>query len=459
MGRVSEMPNRAKITIAALAAAGAVLALAVGLYFGFRLITGRGLGFGLWRVKHLGLALLNSRRVKASGDGDATSVIFLHHSTGNNLIEQGDVREQLTAAGYEFWDHNYNPIGLRDPAGAFTGYSYRIPSDNTDPDGLARIFSRRVYPLPVNALSGLLQHDVIVFKSCFPASNITSDAQLRQYKDWYLGMRDVMDRHPDHLFVVLSPPPLNPAATTPEAAARARAFADWLTSDAYLAGHPNVAAFDFFDALAEDDPAAPDANMLRAAYRDGEDSHPNAAANAAVGPMFVAAIEAAVEGLKLESNLTDPLSSATLVKCWLDSIDRGRGLGLHRRLHHTLKDHIAPRTCRWILQGMQPIAARLTTVVAPVATGLCSLAFGSRWRRFRKSFWVCSSSSLWSSGSPIASPPHPSAVNPLHPVPPLPPVPPFSLQPSAPISPTMPTGRSRCMASSNSPSRSGRRQR
>ena len=154
-----------------------------------------------------------------------------------------------------------------------------------------RIFAQRVYRLPLNALSGLLQHEVIVFKSCFPASNITSDAELQQRKDWYLGMRDVMDAHPDRVFVVMSQPPLNPAVTTPEVAARARAFADWLTSDDYLEGHPNVYAFDFFDNLAEDDPSSPEVNMLRAEYRpDGEDSHPNQVANAAVGPIFAKAV-------------------------------------------------------------------------------------------------------------------------------------------------------------------------
>lgn len=293
MRRVSKMP-RLKVAIIAVAGLVIVLVAALGLLVGFRLLTGRGLGFGLWHVKHLGLALLDSRSVTATSKGDYTNVIFLHHSTGNNLIEHGGVRELFTEAGYDFWDHHYNPTGLRDPSGQLTGYSYRIPGDNTDPDGLVRLFDQGVYPWPLNALSGLLQHEVIAFKSCFPASNITSDVQLQQYKAWYLGMRDVMDRHPDRVFVVMSPPPLHPAATTPEAATRARAFADWLTSDAYLAGHPNVFAFDFFDHLAEDDPAAPDYNMLRGGYRrDGQDSHPNQRANQVVGPAFAEAVIAA----------------------------------------------------------------------------------------------------------------------------------------------------------------------
>lgn len=246
----------------------------------------RGRGFGLWRLAHLGRALLDSATVSGDSEGRFTNVVFLHHSTGANLIEQGGVREVFQAAGYDFWDHGYNSTGLRRPDGSFASYSYRIPDDNTDPDGLARLFDQRTYGLPWNAFSGLLQHEVIAVKSCFPTSQIDSDEQLSQYKAWYLAMRDVMDTHPDKLFVVISPPPLNPAATDAAAAARARAFAEWLNSDEYLSGHSNVATFDFFDSLAEDDPALPDYNMLRAAYRDGSDSHPNQVANEIVGPQF-----------------------------------------------------------------------------------------------------------------------------------------------------------------------------
>jgi hypothetical protein len=293
MGKDSSNTGHAKMGRVAAIALVVTLVLMLVIQQGFRLLTGRSLGLGLWRIKHLGLAILDHKSVIDLNHGAYTNVVFLHHSTGANLISQGRVRERFTEAGYDFWDHHYNQTGLSRPDGSKAGYSYRIPDDNTDPDGLADIFAQPVHALPLNALSGLLQHKVIVFKSCFPASSIVSDEQLEQYKEWYLGMRDTMDAHPDRVFVVMSPPPLNPVATTPEAAARARAFADWLTSPEYLDGHPNVYAFDFFDQLAEDDPAAQDYNMLRASYRDGEDSHPNQAANETVGPIFAKAVIAA----------------------------------------------------------------------------------------------------------------------------------------------------------------------
>ena len=251
-------------------------------------------GRGLWGLVQAKISWA-SNTVKAvqdrdaiSSDGDLTNIIFLHHSTGRNLVHQGRVRELLSEAGYEFWDHDYNDEGLTRPDGTSVGYSYSVPDDNTDPDGLARIFSQRRYSLPLNTFSGLMQHEVIVFKSCFPVSQITSEAQLAQYKTYYLQMRDVMDQYPDHLFIVLSPPPLNPAATDAEAAGRARAFAEWLGSDDFLSGQTNVVTFNFFDHLAEDDSSSADYGTLREGYRRKErDSHPNEIANQTIGPLLV----------------------------------------------------------------------------------------------------------------------------------------------------------------------------
>ncbi len=265
----------------------AVLALAVVLGLGLR---GRGLRMAVVHRLH---ALADHDDVASTGDWD--NVIFLHHSTGRNLIQQGGVRERLTAAGFQFWDHDYNYEGLIGPDGQRTGYSYGIPDDNTNPDGLARLLAQPAYERPWNAFSGLLQHDVIALKSCFPASDIASDEQLAQYQEWYVGMRAVMARHPEHIFIVVTPPPLNPTATDAETAARARAWADWLGSDEFLAGHSNVLTFDLFDRLAEGDPSSPDYNMLRADYREGEDSHPNRRANETIGPQFADFIVAAVE--------------------------------------------------------------------------------------------------------------------------------------------------------------------
>jgi len=233
---------------------------------------------------------------------DLTNLFFLHHSTGQGIIE-GGVRDAVAAYNqahgthFEFWDHGYNGDGLTDADGNATGTSYNIPDDNTDPDGLYRLWCGADAEAVAARSQILDHHGVIAFKSCFPASAIPDAATLQQREDWYLEMRDVFDQHQDRVFVVMSTPPLHRLATNATEAANARAFADWLKSGAYLSGHPNVRCFDLFDLLAKADDGTATANMLRYEYEGdhhGDDSHPNALANQTVAPLFAQAlIEAA----------------------------------------------------------------------------------------------------------------------------------------------------------------------
>lgn len=249
-------------------------------------------------IKSVGMSILDSPRVNSYNHGQFTNVIFLHRSTGSNLIEQGALRQKLSAAGFWLSDHGYNEEGLRTPNGTWTGYSYRLPGNGTDPDGLANIFAQPVLPLPVNTFSALLQYEVIAFKSCFPNSNIRSDEQFGRFQKYYRSIRERAEQYPDKIFILLTTPPLNPAETDAAAAARARAIANWLQSDEFLQGHPNFFVFDLYGYLAEKDATAPDANMLAQVYRDGTDSHPNRVANERIGPIFVDFVTQAVQSYR-----------------------------------------------------------------------------------------------------------------------------------------------------------------
>ena len=246
---------------------------------------------GLTLCVLLGLLTLSlALTVGRPGLAQTTRIIFLHHSCGENLINQGGVREGLTAEGYEFYDHGYNGDGLRLADGSYTGTNFDVPGDNTDPDGFATIFAQLLHDPPDNTFSHLMQYDVIALKSCFPVSNIGDDYQLDEYKSHYLSIRDRLDQYPDKIFVIVTQPPQVPANSDPAEGARARAFADWLESDGYLAGHPNVFVFDFFGLLAGDD------DFLRPEYRvDEYDAHPNERANREIGPRFVAFIGQAIQ--------------------------------------------------------------------------------------------------------------------------------------------------------------------
>lgn len=222
-------------------------------------------------------------------------ILFMHHSTGQGLIWQGQVRELFTALGYEFWDHGYNDEDLADASGAALGVDWDVPGDNTDPDGWYAIFNQPVTDPPANTFSHMLDYDVILFKSCFPSSNISDEAMFQDYQRYYLSIRAVIDQHPDTLFIPFTTPPLVPNETDAAAAARARRWAEYLTSEQYRGDRANLAVFDFFSLLA-------DANgYLRAEYRgDAWDSHPNALANQTIGPLLVQFVDQAVRAFMPE---------------------------------------------------------------------------------------------------------------------------------------------------------------
>ncbi len=249
------------------------------------------------RLSFLFLALLPFvLLIPASAEEDPTiRVLFMHHSTGGGLIWQGGLREGLADYSLELWDHGYNDEGLTDGSGVNLGINWEVPDDNTDPIGWYTIFNQDVTDPPENTLSHMLEFPVILFKSCFPSSNIESDAQFEEYRDYYLSIRDVIDQYPDHLFIPFTTPPLVPNATSPEAAARAREWAAYLTSDEYSEGRTNLVVFDFFSALADDD------GYLRAEYRVDEwDSHPNEVANQEAAALLVEFIASAVEKFDFE---------------------------------------------------------------------------------------------------------------------------------------------------------------
>jgi hypothetical protein len=209
------------------------------------------------------------------------SLLFLHHSCGTNLLRDG-LRELLQANNYEVHEAGYgDAIG-----------------EHTDPGDFIRTFGEQYEEVKGWDLPPGRQHDVIMFKSCYPACAIASEAMLQQYKDWYAPILKVFQAHPEKLFVPLSPPPLNPNGKMYQAdqAVRARAFADWLTSE-YGADVPNVFPFDLFGAIADRETHGTRTEFQRA-DRPG-DSHPNEVANRTAATALVPLLNRAVRAARL----------------------------------------------------------------------------------------------------------------------------------------------------------------
>lgn len=245
------------------------------------------------------ISFLNDKKER-----DIFRILFIHHSTGRRLINQGRIRNLLetynkkNGKNIEFWDHDYNRIGLVNNHGVRVGYSFEIPSDNTDPDGLEILFTQQVASNPpTTPLSKVLLFDAIVFKSCFPVSAIQSEEQLEKYKQHYQNIRSALITFPTKLFVCMTPPPLVPlkipvfvpAWTNTIDAKRARKFANWMKSEDFLQDSTNIVTYDFFDALASKENSIRSPNTLLPEYRGflGLDSHPNIKANRTIGPLFL----------------------------------------------------------------------------------------------------------------------------------------------------------------------------
>jgi len=181
---------------------------------------------------------------------------FIHHSTGE-IYWNGGMEKALVDAGYEtaapWWDPETNPPDF------YNGF--------TDP----------------NQWDLLKPYSIIIFKSCFPASDITSDEMLEEYKTYYNQLYEIYEKYPDKLFVPLSTPPLLKNHTTAEAAQRALAFEDWLVGE-YKDKYPghNLAPFKLHSLLSDSE------GFLKSDFIASEDDdHPNANSGAVVGPALV----------------------------------------------------------------------------------------------------------------------------------------------------------------------------
>ncbi|MBN1955561.1 MAG: DUF11 domain-containing protein [Anaerolineae bacterium] len=253
-----------------------------------------------------------------AGDGyhpDSDDLVFIHHSCGANWLGNS-LHAALLAKEYV------------DERNDIT-YGVDLPADAGRPDSLAPVPGETTdmchWILWFNDyLEGVREHDtedgfnrIIMFKSCYPMSNVTGDGvepgdpfdyerTLANYRAvyrhpagpgntythngyTYRPLEDILAAHPETLFIPVTAPPRHYApvdATTDEEAHRARLFNDWLKNDwldSYNAAHPgldNVAVFDWFDFLAYADNHPDHPNRLRAEYGgESGNSHPNDYAN------------------------------------------------------------------------------------------------------------------------------------------------------------------------------------
>ncbi|MBU2103045.1 MAG: SGNH/GDSL hydrolase family protein [Candidatus Omnitrophota bacterium] len=222
-------------------------------------------------------------------------LLFIHHSCGENWLADG-LRDALQGKGIEVHDATYG-----DAIGEDTDVCHWYPKFKGQ---LEQIFTFDAHP--DTYYQDASQNDIIMFKSCFPNSDITDEGNIEtataedcektmaSYKASYNALVDIFAAHPDKLFIIVTAPPLLARETSPAAAGRARQFNAWLTTE-YLSNYReksrlhNVVVFDFFSVLADDK------GFLRKDLASNPgDSHPSAGANKKATELFLPFLDSAI---------------------------------------------------------------------------------------------------------------------------------------------------------------------
>lgn len=235
--------------------------------------------------------------------GKYISIIYLHHSTGNGIWRGGVLP----------WFIQYN---------AENGTNYRI-IERAFPSG--KPYKWKNYPFDYwniwvkNAgykpymeeptLETLTQlFDVIVFKHCFPVSNIKADTgnpditseekTLENYKLQYAALKKKLREFPENRFIVWTGAALVKNNTNEENAKRAKEFFEWVKNDWDEKGD-NIYIWDIWELETEG------GIYLKGEYaRSADNSHPNTEFNKITAPLIAKRIVDVIEGRGDSSPIT-----------------------------------------------------------------------------------------------------------------------------------------------------------
>jgi hypothetical protein len=226
--------------------------------------------------------------------GSTINLIFIHHSVGENWLNNG-LTAALNASQYHVADTTYGWTGGG-------GVDYGSHTDTTDwPTWFTNTAMNLVYDeMDVMTASNTLaaapgENTVIMFKSCYPNSDVGSD--ITDEKAIYNSLLPYFQAHPDKMFVLITPPPMisisNPAKTRELCNWLYNRDAGWLKD--LTTG--NVFVFDFYNVLTSPDAhhglvagvevhdVVPGANTLY--YDSSGDNHPNSTGSNKAAAEFV----------------------------------------------------------------------------------------------------------------------------------------------------------------------------
>ena len=173
-------------------------------------------------------------------DSDIVNLIFIHHSVGENWLADG-LNNMLNENNFHVADTNYGWSSI---------------GDNTDTTDWSNWFNDNIMPQVFNELNtqtafnnipeGQGENTVIMFKSCFPNSDVGNS--IDDEKAIYNELLNYFKEHTDKMFILITPPPMqnisNPKKT--------RELTNWLVDKTGLRAnydYNNLYVFDLYNVL------------------------------------------------------------------------------------------------------------------------------------------------------------------------------------------------------------------
>ncbi len=235
--------------------------------------------------------------------GETVKVLYLHHSTGWN-VWKGGVPEGIAQYNKEHgtqYQITEQAFPKEKPYG-WANYPYDYWNIWVKNAGAAPYKEEPTLEMLTK------DWDTIVFKHCYPVSNVKEDTgkpdaasdrkSLENYKLQYNALKEKMRSFPKTKFVVWTGALLAEDDSKPEPAARAKAFRDWVRTEWDEKGD-NIFVWDF--GTIEGDGGL----YLRKEYQaEPGDSHPGEEFCRKAAGLFVKRLTAVVEGRGDEGSLT-----------------------------------------------------------------------------------------------------------------------------------------------------------
>lgn len=236
----------------------------------------------------------SAKKPRPSHSPNDTHIIFLHHSTGGNVWNGGvpqliDEYNKKNGTNYQISEQNYPST-----SGGYQWSNYPYDYYNLWVKHTGDSQDRKELNLDQIAAD----NDVIIFKHCFPVSQIKPDTgrpninsarkSLENYKLQYNALKDRMLQFPDRKFIVWTGASLSEDSTTPEQAKRSKEWAAWVKNEWDKPGD-NIFVFDFEKLETE--------GGLYLKYPvASKDSHPDAAFSKTAASEFVKKIIEVIKG-------------------------------------------------------------------------------------------------------------------------------------------------------------------